>query len=297
MIKFILYIFVPFIFIGLFVIFKPKSRINLAINTITALLIFFTLYFSYSWYTTSIYLRYLFLVLFLVAIVINIFRFKKLQIITKRSVFLRIVFILKIFIFLFFCYEIYWVYIGLNAPKNTISLDFPLKNGKYAITSGGNSNMVNAHFNNEPFCYAVDIIKLNSLGRMWDNTFFESNKLEDYLSYNDTVYAPCNGKVIEISDNKIDQPIGVKGDTSNYIRIEYINKYVVMLAHLKKNSFLVEEDENVVSGQPIALIGNSGKSSAPHLHIHLVHISLDIYMPFKLNGRFPIINDIYKNQL
>ncbi|NOZ34608.1 MAG: M23 family metallopeptidase [Chlorobi bacterium] len=207
----------------------------------------------------------------------------------------KVVFILKILLILFFAFESYWVYVGLKAPDNTISIDFPLKHGTFVITSGGSSNMVNAHFEKEPYCYAVDIIKLNSYGRMWDKSFLKSEKLFDYPSFNDTVFAPCNGKIIEISDNKEDQPIGIEGKISNYIRIEYKEKYVIMLAHLKKNSMMVKLNESVISGQPIALIGNSGQSNDPHLHIHLVHKRLDIYMPFKFNGRFPIINDIFNN--
>jgi len=45
--------------------------------------------------------------------------------------------------------------------------------------------------------------------------------------------------------------------------------YIVFLAHLRNQSVLVAEGEQVSKGQPIAKLGNSGNSGMPHLHINL----------------------------
>jgi murein DD-endopeptidase MepM/ murein hydrolase activator NlpD len=43
----------------------------------------------------------------------------------------------------------------------------------------------------------------------------------------------------------------------------------VFLAHLKDQSILVKEGQNVRQGEIIGTVGNSGNSTAPHLHINL----------------------------
>ena len=43
----------------------------------------------------------------------------------------------------------------------------------------------------------------------------------------------------------------------------------VMMGHLKQGSALVEVGDGVRLGQRLALVGNSGNTSEPHLHIQV----------------------------
>ncbi len=45
--------------------------------------------------------------------------------------------------------------------------------------------------------------------------------------------------------------------------------YIVFLAHLKNNSIAVRQGQRVAQGERLGLVGNSGNSTAPHLHINL----------------------------
>ena len=58
-------------------------------------------------------------------------------------------------------------------------------------------------------------------------------------------------------------------NAGNYIIIDIGNQHYAMYAHGVKNSFLISAGDSVKEGQPIALLGNSGNSDAPHLHFQL----------------------------
>ena len=44
---------------------------------------------------------------------------------------------------------------------------------------------------------------------------------------------------------------------------------MVVLAHLKRSSVCVQKGEKISVGQAVGEVGNSGRSSEPHLHMHL----------------------------
>lgn len=202
---------------------------------------------------------------------------------------------LKLVLLVFFGYELFWVGKGLYEPNDSIQLSFPLKNGKFVVTSGGSSNMVNKHFNSKMYWYAVDLAKLNSFGKMWNNDFLPSKRLDDYPIFGDTLYSPCQGIVLETNKMEPDNPIGIKANKSNFIRLKYSDRYEIMMAHLKHNSIFVDSGDFIIAGQPIALIGNSGKSSEPHLHIHAQHYRFDIFAPIKFDGNYLIQNETINN--
>ncbi len=55
----------------------------------------------------------------------------------------------------------------------------------------------------------------------------------------------------------------------NYIWIQHSDRTVGQYLHLKKNGVTVEFGDLVKRGQPIGLSGNTGYSTAPHLHFHV----------------------------
>jgi len=85
---------------------------------------------------------------------------------------------------------------------------------------------------------------------------FKGHNGIDYgLPTNTQVVASHSGKVVEARFD----PSGY----GNYIKIEN-DKEGSILAHL--NSFQVKEGDTVSEGQPLALSGNTGYSTGPHLH-------------------------------
>ncbi|GHT61302.1 peptidase [Bacteroidia bacterium] len=76
------------------------------------------------------------------------------------------------------------------------------------------------------------------------------------LQTGDTVYAAFDGKIRVCNYER-------RG-YGNYVVIRHPNGLETVYGHLSKN--LVNIDDNVLAGQPIALGGNTGRSTGSHLH-------------------------------
>ena len=76
------------------------------------------------------------------------------------------------------------------------------------------------------------------------------------------VLAPADGKVIFA---------GYRGNFGQVIEIQHEGDITTLYGHLHK--ILVKPEEKVTRWQEIALMGNTGKSTGPHLHyeVHVRH--------------------------
>jgi len=100
---------------------------------------------------------------------------------------------------------------------------------------------------------------------------------ESYYNYLDTLFAVSDGIVVRFQDNLPEND----GDARNILfnsRTEYLGNYLVLdmgnglyagYVHCAPNSFFVGLNDIVREGDPIALLGNSGNSVAPHLHFQI----------------------------
>ena len=68
--------------------------------------------------------------------------------------------------------------------------------------------------------------------------------------------------------------------------------------HVQQGSIQVGAGETVVVGQPLALVGNNGYSTEPHLHMQVSKIEGDgenereIGLPILFGERFLVRNDV-----
>lgn len=74
----------------------------------------------------------------------------------------------------------------------------------------------------------------------------------------DTIYAAFDGKVRIVKNQGRRKGYGL------YVVVRHNNQMETVYGHLSK--FLVESDQVVKAGEPIALGGNTGRSTGPHLH-------------------------------
>lgn len=246
------------------------------------------------------FVRYLFVLLFIVIFIKSSFNVDK-EFFCKLS----IRSILSNFIcFLFICFFIYRIFLSLNGANysNPVELAFPLKGGDFYMAHAGTNEAVNHHYPIPAQKYAMDIIRINTLG-------FSANKwfpkdLNDFCIFGSTLYSPCDGTIIEFLDQLEDlEPMvmDVKNPAGNYLAIHKSgSKIIVILAHLMKGSVLVKKGDLVKEGQPIGRVGNSGNTSEPHLHIHAVlnHTGDFLFkgegVPITFNHRFFVRNDLVR---
>jgi len=148
--------------------------------------------------------------------------------------------------------------------------------------------------------YAFDFVQMDGKRKLSHN----SNKLRFYISriasnrffcWNKPVFAPIDGKVIRVGNGWKDHEytniwktiqlwynatykfkpkeengrLDIRPNAGNYVMIQAKEGYIVFLAHLRNQSILVTEGEQVRQGQAIGMLGNSGNSTMPHLHINL----------------------------
>lgn len=132
-------------------------------------------------------------------------------------------------------------------------------------TEGWNSRSVNPFKPSDvPQTAVIDVTNyaMPHYGKMtspygWRKRFGRMHKGVDInIKVNDTIYAAFDGKV-RLTNYE------ARG-YGNYVILRHTNDLETVYGHL--NKFLVKKDQYVKAGDPIALGGNTGRSTGPHLH-------------------------------
>ena len=111
------------------------------------------------------------------------------------------------------------------------------------------------------------------------NAYYSGDSQENssYFNYLDTLYAVADGIITAVKDgrpenhgnaqdvqfNSLDEMDG------NYVKIDIGNGRYAIYDHCHPNSFFVKTGDTVKEGDALALLGNSGNSTSPHLHFHI----------------------------
>ena len=144
------------------------------------------------------------------------------------------------------------------------------------ITHRGSVQSVNgALYDSQRF--AIDWMRLDDQGRMVHG---EENDVHNYNDYGADVLAVADAKVVSVLNNLDDQVPGRLPEPSS-ITIETVDGNHVILdlgggrfafyAHLQKNSIRVRPGDAVKKGAVVGKLGNTGNTSAPHLHFHIMN--------------------------
>ena len=191
--------------------------------------------------------------------------------------------------------------------REPIALGPPLAGGGWLAVNGccrggahrGAVQTVNgALINSQRF--AIDWLRVGPGGKL-----FAGDRLEDapsWYCYGQPVLAVADGTVIATESSLDDQPVGTLPDPKtitlqtvdgNHVILDLGNGVYAFYAHLVKGSVAVEPGDRVRKGQELGRLGNSGNTSAPHLHFHLMNgpsaIASDslpyVFESFTLEGR------------
>jgi Peptidase family M23 len=175
-------------------------------------------------------------------------------------------------------------------PEDRVLIAFPLE-GDWAVGQGGPSVLTNDHVRYADTRYALDLIKVGPDGKCFKA---EGRRLQDHLSWGQPVRAPLPGTVMAAVETYPDNEVGrvSRGDTrGNHVLIRSAADEIILLAHLGRGSVVVDVGDSVQEGQLIAEVGNSGNTSAPHLHIDATRPAQDgpvsVPMVFKDIGAGP----------
>lgn len=121
---------------------------------------------------------------------------------------------------------------------------------------------------------AIDWMQRNAGGYV---AVGDPNKNEDYVCYGKPVIAVADATVASVLDGLPDRVPGMlppdttaQNITGNHVILELGKGVYVFYAHLKPGSVKVKVGERVKRGQVLALLGNSGNTTAPHLHFHVM---------------------------
>jgi hypothetical protein len=154
-----------------------------------------------------------------------------------------------------------------RGPENGTTIDLPLE-GEWFVASGGRSPLVNGHYPLRLQRHAVDLLQVVD-GQTHRGG---ADLLENYYAFNERLTAPGAGRVTAVIDSRPDAPVGdhdLEHPEGNIVVIDLGGGRYVLYAHLKRGSARVDVGDTVVSGQVIGLVGDSGNSDEPHLHIQV----------------------------
>ncbi|SDN64381.1 M23 family metallopeptidase [Polaromonas sp. JS666] len=121
--------------------------------------------------------------------------------------------------------------------------------------------------------FAIDWIKLDANSQQSNG---DSNKNENWPTYGQKAIAVADAKVVSVLDglpervpNALPPDTTMQNVTGNHVVLDLGRGYYAFYAHLQPGSLKVRIGDRVKRGQVLALLGNSGNTTAPHLHFHV----------------------------
>ena len=126
--------------------------------------------------------------------------------------------------------------------------------------------------------FAIDFLQVDSAGRTW-RPGSDSTKNASYYAYGNEIHAVGDGIVVETKDSIPENsprsavaravPITLVTVGGNHIVVDMGHGHFAFYAHLQPGTLRVKLGDRVKAGQVLALLGNSGNSTEPHLHFHM----------------------------
>ncbi|GJM14839.1 MAG: peptidase M23 [Thermodesulfobacteriota bacterium] len=120
--------------------------------------------------------------------------------------------------------------------------------------------------------FAIDWEKLDDQNRIFVGDPLD---VKSYICYGEEILAVGDGRVVVAVDKYDNQipgqlppVIALEEADGNHVVIDLGNGNFAFYAHMIKGSVAVEVGDFVTRGQVIGLVGNTGNTSAPHLHFH-----------------------------
>ena len=287
-------ILLPAIFLIMLSKTSYQSKFEWLLNALLTAILIVWLFQTGNWSWVGYYFRYLLLAILILVVIVS---WRKVRGLPFKITYTRSQkFSLSFTVLLIAVFSVYniLVFTSYSTDDEAIELSFPLKEGTYYIGQGGNHTQMNYHHAYEPQQYALDILKINKLG--FRAKGLSPKELEKYQIYEDNLYSPCHGTVVE-TENDLPDLIPPETDaenaTGNHVALSCDNTdATIYIAHMLQDSVKVKKGDTVTEGQEIGKVGNTGNTTEPHLHIHAEKDGVGI--PIRFNDRFLVRNSIVR---
>ncbi len=143
--------------------------------------------------------------------------------------------------------------------------------------------------------FAIDWVKVNANGSLSSG---DRKDNRNYFGYGADILAVADSMVTGLKDgipenvpgeNSRAVPITLETVGGNYLILDLGGGRYAFYAHLQPGSLQVKVGDHVKRGQVLAKLGNSGNSTAPHLHFHVC----DRNAPLQAQG-MPYVLDAFE---
>lgn len=122
--------------------------------------------------------------------------------------------------------------------------------------------------------YAVDFEQADEQNRIFTG---DPKDPRSYQIFGKEIYAVADGTVVGTRNDLPEQTpgtypadIGLDEADGNFVVLDIGNGFFVNYAHMQPGSVRPKPGDRVKRGDVIGLVGNSGNSVAPHLHVHVM---------------------------
>ena len=149
--------------------------------------------------------------------------------------------------------------------------------GEWYVSHGGRTRATNKHHGSKSQRYAFDLVVRRD-GRARPRN--SSKRNESYYCHGEPLLAPASGVVILKKDGIPENKVGELGPGGgNGVRIDHGFGEISSLWHAIPGSIRVEEGDHVEAGQQVGRVGNSGRSSGPHIHMDVYYERREFGLP------------------
>jgi len=119
--------------------------------------------------------------------------------------------------------------------------------------------------------YAYDFVQIGANGKSFQR---DGKSNSDYFAYGKKVLAAKDGTVVSVRTDIVENDPGkINSNTpgGNVVVIDHGDGQFGYYAHLRPNSITLKVGVKVKAGDPIGDVGNSGESTEPSLHFHVMN--------------------------
>lgn len=127
--------------------------------------------------------------------------------------------------------------------------------------------------------YAIDFAKFHMVDGKAFTWKGPENQNSSYFCYDQPIHSVAAGKVVEVLDGlpenvphsgKLAIELTWQNAGGNHVVVDIGFGLYAFYAHMRPGSVAVKEGDVVTAGQLLGHVGNTGSSTEPHLHFHII---------------------------